>query len=117
MSPFNVFRRTVSGTRKTAGGWIEGEWVEPSEDPITIRASVQPASQEDVQLLPEGRRLTGAYKLFTNDTLQVAIEGDNSQFPDVIHLPHGDYEVLAQAPWQNGIISHNEYIVSRRLND
>lgn len=109
---FGVFRKPVTVKRTTAGAYVNGFWVEGGEvtpAPV-IRASVQPASQDDMQLLPEGRRTTGAYRLYTNDVLFLA---NGTQNADIVTIAGADYEVMADASWQNSIINHRSYLVVR----
>jgi len=109
---FGVFRKPLTVKRTTAGAYVGGFWVEGglvTPAPV-IRASVQPASQDDMQLLPEGRRISGAYRLYTDDDLMVA---NGTQNADVIEIAGADYEVMADASWQNSIINHRSYLLAR----
>ena len=104
------FRQAVTVTRQPEGGYVDGVWQNDPAGTVAIKASVQPASAEDMQRLPEGRRQTGAVKLFTNDTL---LTEKGAQKADVVNLPQGDYEVATAEEWVNGIIPHNAYICAR----
>lgn len=108
--PFAIFRKPLSVTRYAPGAYVDGFWVEGAPSTIQITASVQPASAEDMQTLPEGRRLTGAYRLFTDDTLFVA---DGQQQADVVQIDGHPYETMTTAHWHNGIVPHRSYLVSR----
>lgn len=113
---FAVFRKPVTVKRTQTGSYIDGFWQEGgvvSPDPV-ILASVQPASQDDMQLLPEGRRVTGAYRVYTNDMLNLAIGTQNA---DRVVINGADYEVMAEAGWANGIIPHKSYLVARVVED
>ena len=109
---FNVFRKGLTVKRKTAGSYINGFWVAGTNTVLTIKASVQPLSGKDIELLPEGKRLAGGYKLFTDDTLKVAIEG-TSQDSDTVSIYGFDYEVIGQEIWANNLINHNVSLVSK----
>ncbi|MBT8412482.1 MAG: hypothetical protein KJP02_11895 [Octadecabacter sp.] len=110
MSLFAALRKPVTVTRYAAGAYVDGFWQEGGTSPVTITASVQPASQTDMQLLPEGRRLTGAYRLFTDDTMLLA---SGAQQADRVTIGGAEYEVMAEAVWENGLIPHKSYLVAR----
>lgn len=104
------FRKSVTVTRQAAGAYVDGVWTPGGDATLTIQASVQPSSDQDMQRLPEGRRITGAVTLYTNDTLKLAL-GD--QQADRIALASGTYEVEVSENWGNGLIPHNKYVCAR----
>lgn len=105
-----IFRRPITIRRLAAGSYVDAVWVAGAASTVTIQASVQPASAEDIQRMPEGQRQTGAVKLFTNDALLTAKE---TQAADVVILPEGEYEVSVAEDWANGLIPHKHYICAR----
>jgi len=109
MSPF---RKPITVKRPTAGSYVNGLWVATSTPTeIIIQASVQPATTEDLQSLPEGRRQLGAYKLYTDTQLQSVLENANN--PDIVVINGEDYEVAQVEPWQNGIVNHYKILAVR----
>lgn len=112
MSAFNIFRKPRIVKRPTGGSYINGEWVETGEPTvITVMASVQPATTEDLQSLPEARRTLGAYRVFSDTKFQSLEEDANN--PDVIVIYDNDYEIAQVQPWQNGIVPHYKAIAVR----
>jgi hypothetical protein len=109
---FGFFRKTVTIKRKAAGAYANGFFQPGNETAISIQASVQPAGERDLQLLPEGRRAAGAFRLFTQSVLQIAQEGTGKN-SDVALIEGAEYEVMAEMPWQNNLIPHRVYVVSR----
>lgn len=109
---FGIFRKPLTVKRQSEGAWVNGFWVAGSETTLTIQASAQPANADDMQLLPDGKRLQGAYKIYTDADLIVAIEGV-TQVADKVVINGQDYEISAANPWQNGIIPHNEFMATR----
>ncbi len=112
MSAFNVFRKPLTVKRPAGGSYVNGKWVEsgaPSE--ITIKASVQPATTEDLQSLPENRRQYGAYRVYSSTQFQSLEEDENN--PDVVVIGGNDYEIAQVQPWQNGIVPHYKAIAVR----
>lgn len=110
---FGVFRKAVSVVRVSNGAWVGGVWVPGAPvSGVTVQASVQPSSQDDLQLLPEGARLDGSVTLYTNDALQIAEEGSNEISDRIVH-DGSEYKVMAKAVWDNGLIPHNRYVCVR----
>lgn len=112
MSAFNVFRKTIVLKRPAAGDYnTSGEWVEGAVTQSNIKASVQPATTEDLQSLPENRRQLGAYRLYSDTAFQpVTEDGAN---PDVVEINGEDYEIAQVMPWQNGVVPHYKAIAVR----
>jgi len=109
---FAIFRKPVTIKRRSPGAYVNGFFEQGSETTLTIEASVQPAGDREVQLLPEGRRDAGAFRLFTDAVLQVAQEGTGKN-NDVAMLEGAEYEIMAEMPWQNNLIPHRAYIAAR----
>lgn len=63
-------RRYAAGARDTDGVWVRGT---SSDD--TILASVQPASADNIQRLPEGRRSSRARLIITTGELRCEDQG------------------------------------------
>lgn len=100
-------RKTIALTRKT-GSYINGVWTPGAPVNLTIRGSLQPASSEDLEKLPEGRRNKTAYRIYTKDDIRGL---DTSANPDRVQI-HGDsYEVVTVAHWENGLLNHKKAVV------
>lgn len=115
MKAFDVFKQDVELIRKQAGSWVDGFWQAGSFEKQVIRASVQPANQEDVELLPAGRVLTGTFRLFTFLDLVAAEEGKTINSDKIIWQGRV-YEVLAQIKWKNNIINNNVYLMTKTVD-
>lgn len=107
MNSFRVHTLTVK--RFAQGTYDKGEFVEGSSSTLTIRASVQSPKAHDLQLLPEGRRNSQAYRLYTDTELRLSTAAN----PDKVVIDGEDYEVMAKSPWQNRILPHFRYVVVR----
>jgi len=98
----------------TGGVYTNGRWVEGSPAEIVILASVQPAQLKDVskiiELLPEGRRNSVIFQLYTNAKLNTT---ENTENPDKAVIDGKEFEVTMEATWQNNVINHYLYIVTR----
>lgn len=104
------FFRDVTLRRFAPGSYIDGSWANGSMTTSTIKASVQAATQRDIQLLDEGRRNNGAIVLWTAVSIkgidegaaqspdQFSIDGDLWEARSVENLPYLDiahYRVVA----------------------
>lgn len=104
-------RRHIKLFRKVGGYYSNnGMWRDESEVQIQILASVQPASPEDLEMLPEGRRQARAFRLFTSQEIKA---GRADQNPDQVELFGERYEVLSAENWRNNIINHYSGIAVR----
>lgn len=111
MSAFSVFRKSLSLTRKGAGSYVDGVWVDGANQALTIKASVQPATPEDLLSLPENRRTAAAYRLYSDFAFRGALEDAHN--PDRVVIGGENYEVTAVSIWQNGVIPHYKAIATR----
>lgn len=103
------FRKPVRAFRYAAGTTTGGYIAGGTETEFSILASVQPLKPNEIQCLPEGRRNSKAFRLYSNTALQM-LEGTNAK-PDQVLLFGERYEVIGHGPWQNDVINHNKYIV------
>lgn len=107
---FGVFRKPLQVSRGGQGQYVDGIWQGGATSSFTIEASVQPATPDDIQLLPEGKRDRLAYTLYSDTALRIA--NDNTQQPgDVVTIDGETFEAMARRPWQNNIIDHHVAIV------
>lgn len=102
------FRKPITVTARSTGTLVDGIYIDGVSTVSTIQASVQPAGDNDIKTLPEGRRERKAYRLYTDSSL---ISLQESQNPDRVTLYGEDYEVITKDPWQNNVIPHYKYIV------
>lgn len=102
----SLIRKIISG-----GQYVNGNWVEGSKHNSTITASVQPIDPHQIELLPEARRDSKSYEIFTNTNLNSVESQNPDQNPDIIVIDDEEYEVVMKSPWQNNVINHYSYIV------
>lgn len=87
-----------------------GKWVEGTPETLTIRGSIRPIKPQQELYLPQGRDLTSAMQMFSDERLVVATpDGDNRG--DKVIVEGGVYEVIKEYPWQNSILPHWKYII------
>jgi len=106
----NLFRRPLFGVRFAQGTFVDGRWVEGVTSIISLEASVQPTTPHDLLTLDIARRERKSYTLYTDFKLLCLTSGIKN--PDCVDINGERYEVSAEAPWRNDVISHYKYIVT-----
>jgi len=108
-------RQPLIVSRFAEGEYTNGMYVEGDLSTITILASVQPLTPEEMKTLPEARRNDAAYNLFTDTELRAAKEGSTPTNADQVTLPTGNFEVVNCAHWQNSVINHYKATVLKTI--
>lgn len=111
MNEFKVFRTSLQIKRKTTGMYVNGHWQEGAETSFTIYGDVQPTNPNDMDQLPEGRRINDTVTVYT-DTLLNSIDG-TGQNPDIVIYEGNRYEVLKSYHWRTKIIPHYKLIIGK----
>ncbi len=106
------FRKPYTITRYAAGTTVKGRFVAGSSSALTIQASVQPVTGEDLKPLPEGRRLDDYVKVYTDSNLQMMQETTGTN-PDRLTWRGHTYECISADVRQMDVISHYKYIFSK----
>jgi len=97
-------RRYAAGERGTDGRWEQGDATD-----ATIRASVQPASDDDLKTLPEGERTRRAKRIYTSSELRL-VDQDAGTSADQVQVDGDWYEVrLIQR--ERSLLAHYRVIV------
>jgi len=111
MSLFNSFALEV--TRYDSVSIVKGRHISGSDttSTINITASAQPLTGKEMETLPENRRNTSAYKVFTETELQTSNDATGLK-PDRLTLFGKLCEIIQVQAWQNGLINHYECIAS-----
>lgn len=113
-------RRALSCVRPGGAYDVHGRWQESTGQPFTIEGSVQPLRARELNSLPEGRRASAAFRIYTDFRLRT-VDDKALKNPDRItfRVPSYDttaplrtYEVISVEEWQNGIVPHYKAIVS-----
>lgn len=102
-------RMAVVLHRLTAGSYTKGVFTEGTPSTEQIFSSVQSATPHDLESLPEGRRNAKAYRLYTDTKLRLVTASN----PDKVELYGENYEVNYEGVWQNGLINHYKYLVTK----
>ena len=96
--------RTSTLTVKTPGAitLVNGRASQAAPTLSTIQASVQPLTMHQMQSLPEGRRNSKSFTIFTDTNLGMITDKN----PPIVTIENEEYEIWKKASWQNGIINH-----------
>lgn len=103
------FRKPQQIKRTVAGSYVNGVFVEGAETTVTIQASVQPVSGQDMVSVPEGRRSSDVVKIYTDSDLFCQGNLGSGQSPDRLVWRGNDYEVYTKDVCQMGVVSHFKY--------
>ena len=104
-------RKELTGYTLSGGALVDGIWQGEVKTPFTFYASVQPLREREMEMLPEGRRNSISYRLYTDKLMNtVEVTGQN---PDYVVIEGETFEVFSRANWKNNIIPHYKYIVIR----
>ena len=89
--PLTVIRRS--------GDWDEGRFI-PTEETISIRANVQPASVHELEQLPEGDRIKGLLLIVTTERLYITSDKqDEERVSDEIVWHGNRYKIMKVDDW------------------
>jgi len=105
--PINVSEALDSDTaeiitveRTTAGGYVDGIYVEGATSTFKTLASCQPASAEDLQMLPEGERNKRIFVFISKKPIRVT-EDREGELADTIIFKGRRYRVIQNADWSS----------------
>lgn len=101
------FRKSFVVKVAATGTWSNGIFTPGTPTTTNILASIQPLKPEDIQQLPEGRRNSKLFWIFTDTKLNDV----TTKNPDKVVINGEDYEVDKIEAWQNGVISHYKVLV------
>lgn len=107
----SFFGSLQSARRPGTGQYVNGVWQDGAWQTFSFNGTIQPLTGKDYDRLPEGRRETAAYAVFTRAVLRGL---DSTQNPDQVLCFGAWCEVLSVEPWQSGILPHYRAIVQRK---
>lgn len=97
----------VTVSSSLPGAYVKGHWVTGGVTTSTIFASVQPASNEDVnELRPEGDTLSSYKKFYSAYSFKPADKNTGTE-ADLLTFEGSDYKVLTVADW-HGVGGYNK---------
>ena len=109
MSGLRNFTLTVSRVNGAGNYDANGRWIESAKSTFNIKASVQPLTPREMEMLPEARREKEAFRIYSDTKLNPASDKDGKN-ADIVAINGKNFEVLSCGSWQNNIISHYKTI-------
>ena len=110
----SLFRSTELIKISSTGQLVKGRWVEGEESRSEFLGSWQPASGQDLQKLPEGKRSDETFKCFAPIEMTfTAADAEKGVSGDKIEKDGKRYEVILAAPWDNGLLPHWELLCKK----
>ena len=108
------FRQSFNVLRESIGSYVNGVFTPGVRSIITVEASIQPVTEQDLVTAPEGRRISDMVKVYSDTLLQDAVEATGQQ-PDLIAWRGWAYEINSISVRQMSVISHYKYFTTRRM--
>ena len=83
---------------RRTGSWVDGTWVQSDKpDTLTMRGIVTMASAKDLQMVPEGDRLTGAVRILTTQQIFIT-DGTGHNTTDMVLWRGARYRIVTVTP-------------------
>lgn len=107
------FRKPYTINRTAPGSYVNGEWVSGSATTVSIMATVQPVSDQDLINLPAGTRSSDMVKIYTATDLYTVEDKGENQEPDRMTWLGNVYEITSKSVRQMGLINHYRYFATK----
>ena len=90
-APYTVLRRR--------GEWIKGWWVLGEPEILQYYGAVQPATEREIDQLPEGDRQRGIMKFFCSPPKKLYVSGDENEISDELLFEGRKYKIISVKDW------------------
>ena len=112
-----LFKRNIELIRYGTGGYYNdnGLYIEVGSTQRTIAANVQPANNNDMELLPDGSRTIRTIKVFSDESLysnQQETEYTKERKGDILIVDSVPFVVVRCDAWESNVISHYESLAT-----
>lgn len=101
------FRKQYEKVIRSDGKYIDGEWVEGNEEILSFFATIQPLAMDKLSPQLQGRHISSAIKIYTQDLLNVA--GENLTNGDKVIFEGKPYVIVNRATYHSGVLEHYRY--------
>ena len=109
------FRKQYEKVVRTEGQYVNGEWIEGDESILPFSATIQPLAMDKLSPQLQGRHISSAIKIYTQDLLNVA--GENLINGDKVIFEGNPYIIVNRATYYSGVLEHYRYQAIRVNND
>lgn len=101
------FRKMYEKIVRSEGQYLNGEWVEGKAKTLSFSATIQPLAMDKLSPQLQGRYISSAIKIYTQERLNVA--GENLTNGDVVLFEGEPYTVANRATYRSGVLEHFRY--------
>ena len=89
---------------RSAGSFVSGRWVVSSKQTLKIQGVAYPSSQQELEQLPEGDRISSSVSFITNEQIYVTHTDSSTVsagLSDELEWHGSIYKVIGSFPWQD----------------
>lgn len=99
--------------RKTAGSYVDGEWVEGTQTTVPIEVNIQPLKEAELMLLPEADRGKQWWKMYSASEIRMDKQGTSGWSADEFVYQGDRYKVMKVENTSMGILNHWKALAAR----
>lgn len=99
--------------RKTAGSYVDGEWVEGTETVVPVEVNIQPLKEAELLLLPEADRGKQWWKVYSASEIRMDKQGTSGWAADEFVYQDDRYKVMKVENTSMGILNHYKALAAR----
>lgn len=99
--------------RKTAGSYVDGEWVEGTETTVPVEVNIQPLKEAELLLLPEADRGKQWWKMYSASEIRMDKQGTSGWSADEFIYQGDRYKVMKVENYQMSILNHWKALAAR----
>lgn len=99
--------------RKTAGSYVDGEWVDGTETTVPIEVNIQPLKEAELLLLPEADRGKQWWKMYSASEIRMDKQGASGWAADEFVYQGDRYKVMKVENYAMGILNHHRALAAR----
>lgn len=94
--------------RRTAGSYVDGDWVEGTLTDVPIEVNIQPLKDHELMQFPESERTKVWFKFYTESYVRTEKEGLGGWDADELTWKGDRYKVMKVQDWtaSMGILEH-----------
>jgi hypothetical protein len=94
------FAQTFAVTRSQGGSWQSGKWID-NVTTVSMWGSIQPPTPEELDLVPEGDRVTGVIAIHCSNQIYETNVASKLGISDIVLWHNQSYRVLKVFPWND----------------
>lgn len=94
------FAESYTILRSQDGSWQQGKWVD-AQVTLAGYGVVQPATNQDLDMVPEGDRVSGAFLFHSSSPLYETQVNPSNAISDILVWQGQQFRILAVQQWQD----------------